>query len=353
MPPIWFLISFVPGVYLSYRILRTLFALIWAITLYKIIPIFYGTALQKYKSRWTVVSGGTDGIGKAYMFELAKNGLKKFIIVGRNEKKLAIVKKELEDDYDCQVMTYLFDFFDGDFKELRQYLSDKNIGFVVNSVGVGRKYLERYGDRPEADYQMLKVNGLGSAEFMSCVLPPMEKNGGGQMVVLSSTQGIRPIPLLAAYSSTKSLISFLCECIDREYKTINVQCLMPALVATNMTYYNKGSLFVVTPEQFAKEALRTLGLSKCTSGCFNHELQCLLRHFFPWALLKHMMMPIYWKQQQRMLKLHGEDGAIRPDIDPVDLNGNSDAKKASPNGTSCIPRKISRASVLEDNRSRA
>lgn len=66
----------------------------------------------------------------------------------------------------------------------------------------------------------------------------MERHGGGRMIVLSSTQGIRPIPYLAAYSASKSLIAFLCECIHREYKTIDVQCLMPALVATNMTYYN-------------------------------------------------------------------------------------------------------------------
>ncbi|CAD5211082.1 unnamed protein product [Bursaphelenchus okinawaensis] len=353
MIPIWFFVAYVPGVYVSYRLLRTFFAFVWAVALYKIIPQFYGPALQRYKSRWTVVSGGTDGIGKAYMFELARNGVKKFIIIGRNPQKLESVKEELEAK-DCQVLTFVFDFFDGDFKALRDYLSDKNIGFVVNSVGVGRQYLERYGDRPEADYQMLKVNGMGSAEFMSCVLPPMERNGGGQMVVLSSTQGIRPIPLLAAYSATKSLIAFLCECIDREYQTVNVQCLMPALVATNMTYYNKGSLFVVTPEQFAKEAVRTLGLSKCTSGCFNHELQCLIRHLFPWTILKHLMMPIYWRQQNRMLKLHGEEGAVKAYLDPAtDLNADSDVKKVKNSPNSCIPRKISRVVALEENRSRA
>ena len=40
-------------------------------------------------------------------------------------------------------------------------------------------------------------------QFLSCVLPAMEKNGGGQIVVLSSSQGYRPIPLLAAYSASK------------------------------------------------------------------------------------------------------------------------------------------------------
>lgn len=72
-------------------------------------------------------------------------------------------------------------------------------------MGVGREFLERYGDRPEADQQILKVNAYGSAEFISCVLAPMERNGGGQIVVLSSSQGFRPIPLLAAYSAAKVL----------------------------------------------------------------------------------------------------------------------------------------------------
>lgn len=34
----------------------------------------------------------------------------------------------------------------------------------VNSVGVGRERMERYGDNPEADRRLLKVNGLGAAE---------------------------------------------------------------------------------------------------------------------------------------------------------------------------------------------
>ena len=113
----------------------------------------------------------------------------------------------------------------------------------------------------------------------------MEENGGGQIVVLSSSQGLRPIPLLAAYSAAKALLCFVSECVDREYKTIRVQCLTPALIATKMTYYNAsnpGSLFVVTPKQFCRQAVNSLGLKTQTSGHFNHEVQLLINHAFPW-----------------------------------------------------------------------
>lgn len=47
----------------------------------------------------------------------------------------------------------------------QKYLIFSIIGQLsVNSVGVGRENLERYGDNPEADRQILKINGLGSAE---------------------------------------------------------------------------------------------------------------------------------------------------------------------------------------------
>ncbi|KAH7712678.1 Protein DHS-5 [Aphelenchoides avenae] len=297
---------YVPAVYVSYRIFRTLFALFWSIFVYVIAPLFYKPNFNKYKKRWTVVTGGTDGIGKAYTFELARRGLRKFVLIGRNEKKLEDVKIQLESEFEgCRVNTFKFDFETDDFKELREFLADVDVGFAVNSVGVGREFLERFGDRPEADSQILKVNALGAAEFLSAVLPPMERGGGGQIVVLSSSQGYRPIPLLAAYSSAKSLLSFLCECIDREYKTIRVQCLTPALVATNMTYYEKGSMFVVTTKAFARQAVNTVGLVRVTSGCFNHEIQMLLMHLFPWSILKYLIMPIYWRHQKRMIHLHG------------------------------------------------
>ncbi|KAJ1369656.1 putative oxidoreductase dhs-5 [Parelaphostrongylus tenuis] len=297
-------LSVIPFIYVGYRICRTIFALIRAIFIYLVAPLFYTPNLKQYVNRWTVVTGGTDGIGKAYTIELAKRGLRKFLLIGRNQTKLSDVKTFLELSYGCRVKTYLFDFETDDYEQLRKFVSDIDVGFAVNSVGVGRDNLERYGDNPDADRKILKVNGLGAAEFMSLILPPMERSGGGQIVVLSSSQGHRPVPLLAAYSSSKAMLSFLCECIDREYKTISVQCLTPALVATKMVYIEKGSLFVITPEDFAKEAVNTIGLTKRTSGCFSHEVQLLITHLFPWAILKYLIMPIYYYHRHRMTIYH-------------------------------------------------
>jgi len=55
------------------------------------------TIFLNYKISLSVVSGGTDGIGKAYTFELARRGLRKFLLIGRSEEKLESVKRELGD----------------------------------------------------------------------------------------------------------------------------------------------------------------------------------------------------------------------------------------------------------------
>lgn len=73
----------------------------------------------------------------------------------------------------------------------------------------------------------------------------------------------------------QSLLSFLCEAANRERAKINVQCLTPALVATNMTFYKEGSLFVKTAEDFVQEAINTIGIVTKTTGCFNHEMQVM------------------------------------------------------------------------------
>uniref|UniRef100_A0A0M3INC4 Oxidoreductase, short chain dehydrogenase/reductase family protein n=2 Tax=Ascaris TaxID=6251 RepID=A0A0M3INC4_ASCLU len=307
---LWWLL----GIYVAYRLTRTMLALIRAVLIYWIAPIFYEPNLNKYKGRWTVVTGGTDGIGKAYMIELAKRGLRKFVIIGRNPTKLNDVKASLEMNFGADVQTYLFDFFDGDYEALREYLNKIDIGFVVNSVGVGRELMERYGDNPEADRSILKINAMGSAEFLSMVLPPMERNGGGQIVVMSSILSYRPFPYLAAYCAAKSMISFLCESVDREWSTIDVQCLTPAIVATNMTFYKEASFFVITPEYFARQAVNTIGLVKSTTGSFLHEIQDLARHLYPWRILKYLILPICYYQRWRADRLCKERGDAK--IDP-------------------------------------
>merc|ERR1712060_544652 len=52
----------------------------------------------RYGGGWALVTGCTDGIGKAYTHELAKSGLN-IVLMARNQEKLDECAKELQEAY--------------------------------------------------------------------------------------------------------------------------------------------------------------------------------------------------------------------------------------------------------------
>merc|ERR1719215_996593 len=56
-----------------------------------------GKNLRQY-GEWAVVTGATDGIGRAYAFEMAKLGLK-VLLISRTESKLIDVQKEITEKF--------------------------------------------------------------------------------------------------------------------------------------------------------------------------------------------------------------------------------------------------------------
>ena len=54
--------------------------------------------VTKCGGKWALVTGSTDGIGKAYAFALAKKGLN-IVLVSRSPYKLQNVAAELEEKY--------------------------------------------------------------------------------------------------------------------------------------------------------------------------------------------------------------------------------------------------------------
>src|SRR5260370_37728441 len=87
--------------------------LLWL--LYRLISFIYPyvrpSNLKKYflKNAYVVVTGSTDGIGKALAIELAKRGFN-IILHGRNPHKLQAVEKEIKiDSPDLDVICLLHD----------------------------------------------------------------------------------------------------------------------------------------------------------------------------------------------------------------------------------------------------
>ncbi|KAJ8951942.1 hypothetical protein NQ318_013609 [Aromia moschata] len=87
--------------------------------------------------KWAVVTGATDGIGKAYAELLAKKGLK-IVLISRTQSKLDDVAKEIEQKYNVETKTIAANFTNTTviYSEIDKQLTGLDIGVLVNNVGM-------------------------------------------------------------------------------------------------------------------------------------------------------------------------------------------------------------------------
>lgn len=83
---------------------------IWPVLVYFVFRIFLSKSGDLLKAgEWAVITGATDGIGKAFAELLAKKGLNIFLI-SRSTDKLQTVASEIEDKYKVKTKTFAADF---------------------------------------------------------------------------------------------------------------------------------------------------------------------------------------------------------------------------------------------------
>ncbi|GAB6022123.1 hypothetical protein CHUAL_006264 [Chamberlinius hualienensis] len=259
-----------------------------------VFPIIRPTNIRKF-GKWAVVTGCTDGIGKAYCQVLAKKGFN-IVLISRNLEKLKSNAHFLESNFGISTIVISADFSEGNqiYQNIKDQLAKLDIGILVNNVGVMSERPMKFNElSTESLWEHVLVN-VGAVTMMTnIVLPQMIKNGRGAIINISSASCIYPLPLMAVYSATKAYVDYLSRAMQEEYRNsgIIIQCLMPFYVATGMTKFSptlhQYKWFVPEALTYVNHALTTLGYSKRTTGYWSHGLQYLLMGHVPeWVWMK-------------------------------------------------------------------
>lgn len=223
-----------------------------------------GKKLTKF-GKWAIVTGATDGIGKAYAVALAKKGMS-IVLISRTEAKLKAVKEEIEAKgfVGVEVKYIVCDYskFDDKAKEnIKSQIKDLEIGILINNVGVSYRYPMYFHELSDSEVSNLIEMNVNSTTWMTrFVLPSMVQRKKGAIVNISSGSAMFTLPLLAEYSAAKSFIEKFTLALNAEYgsKGIMVQCQIPFYVSTKLAKMRK-SFSVPTPDEYVKRAVRFVG----------------------------------------------------------------------------------------------
>ncbi|CAJ0938113.1 unnamed protein product, partial [Mesorhabditis belari] len=194
--------SFLAKAYVTLRVMKCLYIISKSFVVHRVMPEM---DISHLRDTWTVVTGGTDGIGKAYTLEMARSrGIRRFVLIGRNAQKLTIIETELKKDFKCEVKTIIFDFDGGDWAELTNELKDLDIGILLNFAGLAPGMVGNLVEQEEGlASRIMQVNTISCVRMNELVLPKMIEKDRGIIVNMSSMTGLESRPGFQAESIQK------------------------------------------------------------------------------------------------------------------------------------------------------
>lgn len=191
---------------------------------------------QNIKGKVAIVTGAGKGIGKAVALELAREGVHVGLIA-RTENDLLEVAR------DIQSLGVKVSYAAADVSSLAQV--EQAIGkitgeigtadILINNAGIGtfEKLVEM---DPEHWKKIIDVNLLGTFYVTRTVLPQLIAKNAGDIINISSTNGLNGAPGSSAYSASKFGVIGLTESLAQEVRrnNIRVTALTPSTIATDL-----------------------------------------------------------------------------------------------------------------------
>jgi 3-oxoacyl-[acyl-carrier protein] reductase len=199
-------------------------------------------AMDNFKDRVAIVTGGGTGIGRSVALALSRKGVK-VVICGRRERPLKNVGEAMNLGQGEGVWVQADVSREGDVKRVVEQAIDTygTVDILVNNAGIsgGGRIHEH---RVEHWDQVIAVNLRGPFLMARAVLPIMREKGRGELINISSESGLEYYEGNGAYGVSKHALNALSEYIQRENQKygIRVHTICPGMVVTEMSEGSPG-----------------------------------------------------------------------------------------------------------------
>lgn len=191
---------------------------------------------QSLKGKVAFVTGAGRGIGKAVAIALANEGVN-IGLLARTEADLEEVEREVK-SLGVKAAYAAVDIssqeeVDQAIKKLTDLLGPADI--LINNAGIGR-FATLLEMDPQEWKRIIDVNLMGAYYVTRAVLPQLIEKNGGDIINISSTNGLNGAATSSAYSASKFGLIGLTESLAQEVRrnNIRVTALTPSTVATEL-----------------------------------------------------------------------------------------------------------------------
>jgi NAD(P)-dependent dehydrogenase (short-subunit alcohol dehydrogenase family) len=186
--------------------------------------------------RTVLITGGTDGLGRATAIFLAEQGYRVFA-AGRNAEKRAALDA-LARERKLSLETMEMDVCDDGSVDRAIAEIERRAGAVDALVnGAGIAVMATMEEISQRDLHLqLETNFFGAVRVTQRVLPQMRKRRLGRIINVSSVSGIRAYPLFGPYSSSKFALEAISDAWRLELRPfgIHVVVLQPGFIPSGM-----------------------------------------------------------------------------------------------------------------------
>lgn len=181
----------------------------------------------EYKGKFTLVTGASKGLGKAYAEELAARG-SNLILVARSKTELETLAVALRRDHKVRAEVVQADL--GDVSAPSAIVAALEclgieLDLLVNNAAVG--YSGKFFSRSlEEELIPVIVNAHSLVALMHTLGKRMMARGSGGIINVGSNGAFQPIPFNATYTATKAFVLLLTEAVAQEIKGSGVRMMI-------------------------------------------------------------------------------------------------------------------------------
>jgi dehydrogenase/reductase SDR family member 7B len=187
-------------------------------------------------SRLVWITGASSGIGEQLAYACARRGAA-LILSARNKEALEQVKSRCEGAKEVMVVPMDLASVQSIEQAVSRIRTEAKVPDILIHNG-GRSQRSYALDTPmEIDRSLMEVNYFGPVELTKRIVPDMLKNGGGQLIVMSSLAGKWGFYERSAYAASKHALHGFFETLrlENESKGLRVALVTPGFIATDIS----------------------------------------------------------------------------------------------------------------------